>query len=345
MPISHPPLFANYLARLQGPYATLGLAEDTWGLNERALDEGAFLDQVWSIHAEREAMFFRVLETTSRGCVACVFDVTDRIQHMFMRYRDPAHPANRDKDTEKYAAAIDELYERMDGLLGRALAKKRPQDVLFVMSDHGFTLFKRGMNLNSWLWKNGYLATKDNQPSAELFASVDWERTRAYALGLSGIFLNLRGREREGVVDPEAAPALRAEIAGKLSAEMDGEARAIARVYRVDEVFKGPYLNEAPDLVVGFRPGWRVSWDGAMGVVNETIFEDNVKGWSGDHCVDQSFVPGVLFCDRPLSADDPWIGDLAPTILKIFGVPIPPHVDGKPLIGDSLAPARTKESA
>lgn len=334
MPISHPGFFSSYLAKLQGPYSTLGLAEDTWGLNEQVLDEAAFLEQVWDIHEEREQMFFRAADNCSRGCVVCVFDVTDRIQHMFMRYRDPAHPANRDKDTEQHARAIDDLYEKMDALLGRTLAKLKKGDALFVMSDHGFTVFKRGMNLNSWLWKNGYLATKDGGPSGELFENVDWEKTQAYALGLSGIFFNLKGREKHGVVEPGEARALREEMAAKLAKAFDEEAgvAAIERVHRMDEAFKGPYAAAGPDLVVGFKPGWRVSWGGAMGEVSEQVFEDNVKGWSGDHCVDSSFVPGVLFSNLKLDEDDPWIGDVAPTILTLFGVTPPPHMDGKSLV-------------
>jgi predicted AlkP superfamily phosphohydrolase/phosphomutase len=343
MPISHPGFFGGYLAKLQGPYSTLGLAEDTWGLNERVLDEAAFLEQVWDIHDEREKMFFRALDTTRKGCVVCVFDVTDRIQHMFMRYRDPGHPANRDKDTEKHAKAIDELYENMDDLLGRTLAKVREGDALFVMSDHGFTLFKRGMNLNSWLWKNGYLETKDGKPSGELFENVDWERTRAYALGLSGIFLNIKGREGKGTVDPEEAPALRKEMAEKLCKAFDDDAgvKAVEGAYPMEEAFQGPYAKEGPDLVVGFKPGWRVSWGGAMGEVTENIFEDNVKGWSGDHCVDSKFVPGVLFSNMKLDDDDPWIGDLAPTVLTLFGVTALGHMDGKSLVAAEAA--RTNE--
>ncbi len=333
MPVSHPSFFAGYLSKLQGPYATLGLAEDTWGLNERVLSEGAFLEQVWDIHRERKDMFFRALETTRKGCVVCVFDVTDRIQHMFMRYRDPEHPANRGKDTTEHAGAIEELYERMDELLGEVMEKTRPGDALFVMSDHGFTLFKRGMNLNSWLLKNGYMATKDGKPSDKYFENVDWSRTKAYSLGLSGIFLNLKGREGQGVVEPEQAAALRKEIAEKLTGEVDPEAgeKAVESVHRMEDAFNGPYSGQGPDLVVGFRPGWRISWDGALGVANDTIFEDNVKGWSGDHCVDAGFVPGVLFSNLELKEENPWIGDIAPTILKLFGVPAPGHMDGKPL--------------
>jgi len=345
MPVSHPPFFAGYLAKLQGPFATLGLAEDTWGLNERVLEEGAFLEQVWKIHEEREDMFFRTLETTRKGCVVCVFDTTDRIQHMFMRYRDPEHPANKDKDVENYAYVIDDLYIKMDELLGKVLEKKKEGDALLVMSDHGFTLFKRGMNLNSWLWKNGYMATKDGKPSGELFENVDWENTKAYSLGLSGIFLNIKGREGKGIVDPEDAPALRKEIAGKLVETLDEEAgvKAVEDAHVLEDTFHGPYAGQGPDLAVGFKPGWRISWDGALGVVDDTIFEDNVKGWSGDHCVDSKFVPGVLFSDVKFKEQDPWIGDIAPTILTMFGIEPPGHMDGKPLVDTTVRDLKPSE--
>ncbi len=341
MPVSEPRYFAGYLSKMQGPYATLGLAEDTWGLNERVLDEGAFLEQTWDIHKERENMFMRVLDTTRRGCVVCVFDVTDRIQHMFMRYRDPSHPSNRDKDTEKYADTISDLYRKMDGMLGKVMKKRRDGDVILVMSDHGFTVFKRGMNLNSWLWKNGYLATRDGKPSGEYFENVDWSRTKAYALGLSGIFLNLKGREREGIVDPSEAAGLRREMAEKLLEAEDNGERAVAKVHKMEDIFTGPYTMEGPDLVAGFYPGWRVSWGGALGEVTEEVFEDNVKSWSGDHCMDESFVPGVLFSNRELD-DNPWIGDIAPTILSLFGITPPPHMDGRSLLQGS--PERDSEA-
>ncbi|MFO8056023.1 MAG: alkaline phosphatase family protein [bacterium] len=331
MPVSEPKYFSGYLSKMQGPYATLGLAEDTWGLNERVLDEGAFLEQTWDIHEERKNMFMRVLDTTRRGCVVCVFDVTDRIQHMFMRYRDPSHPANRDKDTEKYKDTITDLYKKMDDMLGEVMAKRRAGDVLFVMSDHGFTVFKRGMNLNSWLWKNGYLATRDGKQSGEYFENVDWSNTKAYALGLAGIFFNLKGRERDGIVDPSEAAALRQEMSEKLLTAEDNGERAVERVHKMEDVFNGPYTMEGPDLVVGFRPGWRVSWGGAVGEVTDEVFEDNVKSWSGDHCMDESFVPGVLFCNRELQGKA-WIGDIAPTILSLFGVKPPAFMDGRSLL-------------
>ncbi len=198
LPISHPFFYAVYLAKRFGPYATLGLAEDTWALNERVIDEDAFLKQAYLIHDERETMFFDALDKTSKGLTACVFDATDRIQHMFMRYLDPTHPSNRDKDTELHKNAIEDLYVRMDGLVGRTLEKAGDRTILMVISDHGFKTFRRGINLNSWLKKHGYLHLKEgHEKSGDWFETVDWSRTQAYALGLTGLSLTISGRESQ----------------------------------------------------------------------------------------------------------------------------------------------------
>ena len=160
MAISHPFIFSVFLAKLCGRFSTLGLAEDTWALNEGVLDEDAFLEQAWANHTEREAMFFEMLRRTPKGLVSCVFDGTDRIQHMFMRYLDEGHPAGGDPYmAERYGSVIGDTYARMDALIGQVMAEvniKDPRTLLMVLSDHGFKTFRRGVNLNSWLLHNGY---------------------------------------------------------------------------------------------------------------------------------------------------------------------------------------------
>ena len=334
LPISHPPTFAPYLAKTQGDFATLGLAEDTWALNERVLDEEAFLKQAYLIHEERERMFFDALEKTRRGVVVCVFDITDRIQHMFWRYLEADHPANSGKDVHRHRDAIRDLYKKMDDLVGRVLETLPEDTVLMVMSDHGFKSFKRGVNLNTWLHQNGYLAVKDRPTGREWFQDVDWTRTRAYALGLGGIYLNVAGREAQGTVNPgEDSQALKREIIQGLRKLYDDKwsTGAVGEVYDTREVYKGPYVEEAPDLVVGFNPGYRVSWTCATGAVTEEVFEDNEKSWSGDHCVNPPDVPGILFCNRKIDADKVSIMDIGPTVLDLFGVPVPDYCDGQPL--------------
>ncbi len=335
LPISHPLVYSIYLAKMHGEYATLGLAEDTWALNERVIDESDFLEQTYSIHDERERMFFDALDRTRRGLCVCVFDATDRIQHMFTRYLDPEHPANRDKDTEVHRDAIKKLYCKADELVGRVMERLDERPVLFVVSDHGFGQFARGINMNSWLLANGYLALKDGATSSgEWFEAVDWDRTRAYALGMAGIFVNLRGREFRGTVSPgEQRSRLVAEIIEKLRGLTDPErgCHAIKDAFDSHDVYHGPYVNDAPDVVVGYRRGYRASWDGVTGKVDDTVFEDNVKSWSGDHSVDPREVPGVLFCNKRLSfGKPPNIADVGPTVLRLFGVDVPRYMDGVP---------------
>ena len=325
LPISHPSCYAAYLAGLVGPFATVGLAEDTWALNERVIDEDAFLKQSWDIFEERRSMFLSALSNARRGVVACVFDTSDRLQHMF-------HRQMSDGD-DRYGVVIEEMYRRMDALLGETLPFVDDRTALFVLSDHGFRSFRRSVHINSWLHRNGYLALRDDgEVSAPFFANVDWSRTRAYALGLSGLYLNVRGREARGIVPPEDAPALRKEIAAGLASLRDGDGTApLAHVYATASLYRGPYLDAAPDLILGFSDGYRISWESAVGEVTASIIEDNPKAWSGDHCVDPLLVPGVLFSNLRLPAKDPGIEDLAPTILDLFAVGRPEWMEGHTL--------------
>jgi predicted AlkP superfamily phosphohydrolase/phosphomutase len=343
MPVSHPGYYAAYMAKKVGTFATLGLAEDTWALNEEVIDESAFLAQAHDIDGERQAMFFAALDKLRRGCLVCVFDATDRIQHMFWRYLEPGHPASRGARENGHAGAIEEIYARNDALVGKVMARLRPDDMLMVISDHGFTSFRRGVNVNGWLLQNGYLALKEGASGAgEWFADVDWSKTRAYALGLSGLYLNLHGREAQGIVAPGAeASALKAELMAKLAGLVDGETGEVAinELFDTARIYHGPYLPNAPDLIVGYNAGYRVGWDCATGMVSGPVFADNTKAWSGDHCVDPRLVPGVFFCNQPIDNPDPALIDIAPTTLRLFGVEPPPYMEGQPLFA-TPAPLR-----
>ncbi len=308
MPISYPTVYSTYLAKLQGSFATLGLAEDSWALNEKVLADEGFMDQCLGTDDEREKMFFDCLDKVKHGLCVCVFDGTDRIQHAFWRDIDDEHPASKNHPSGD-RNAIEQLYRRMDELLGRTMQKCKDKDtVLTVISDHGFNTFRYGVDLNRWLEKNGYLKLKDNDRQAKYLGAVDWSQTRAFAIGLAGLFLNIKGRESQGIVEPgDEAAKLRDEIAEKLAKLTDptNNAPAIKNVYNALKVYNGPYKNEAPDLLVGFQRGYRASWETAVGQVTEGIFHPNTKAWSGDHCNDPTLVPGVLFCNRPIDAKHP----------------------------------------
>ena len=334
MEIGYPPVYPVYLAKRQGTYATLGLAEDTWGLSEHVLEDEHFLQQCIDIEREREAMFFDGLEKAPEGLCVCVFDGTDRMQHMFWRYLDEQHPARPATVSSALGAVIDDLYVRMDDLVGRTVAACDDENtLLMVLSDHGFNTFRRGIDLNRWLEEQGYLVVDDARRDEQYLAGIDWSNTRAFAIGLTGIFLNLNGKFSQGCVEPEDAESLRMEIGQKLKSLVDPQTgiAGIKSVYQAEKAYRGPYKDQAPDLIVGYAGGYRVSWDAAVGKTSRAVFHDNTKAWSGDHCVDPSVVPGVLFCNRTIATENPRLLDIAPTVLDVFGVPAPDHMDGRAL--------------
>lgn len=339
-PISAPPGFAGDLAWRIGPYHTTGMAEDTSGLNNERISEEAFLDQCANVWREREAMMTLALERFESGLFYVLFDTPDRIQHMFWRFREPDHPAHRGTPPgHRFAAVIEECYRHCDAVVGKVLPAVDDQTLLIVLSDHGFNSFRRGVHLNTWLHDRGFLALRDGvrpgDDAGDLLRHVDWQRTKAYALGLSGIFLNLEDREEQGIVSADESDTIKTAIARGLADLRDEErngVRAIRGVRPREDVYHGPYLEEAPDLVVNFASGYRVSWSSSMGGVAGGHIEDNVKKWSGDHIIDPDLVSGVLFMNRPFRGDGARLLDLAPTITAALGVPKGPAMEGESLL-------------
>lgn len=343
MPIAYPSVYSVYLAKLQGPFATLGLAEDSWALNEKVLDDDRFMEQCVQTDREREEMFFDCLDKVKRGLCVCVFDGTDRVQHTFWRDIDEQHPVHEEQNKERNA--IEGLYERMDTLVGKTIEQCNGEDtVLMVISDHGFNTFRYGVDLNRWLQEKGYLKLKEAGLNKKHLTGVDWSHTRAYAVGLAGIFLNLKGRESQGIVQQgREAEKLRQEIAAELIQLTDPQRDSqtvVKNVYNALKVYKGPYKGEAPDLIVGYNKGYRASWETAIGQVTEQVFHDNIKAWSGDHCMDPTLVPGVFFCNREIGDDKPRLMDIGPTVLDMFGIATPKNMDGRAL---KVADAQTEK--
>jgi predicted AlkP superfamily phosphohydrolase/phosphomutase len=334
LPIAEPITFSSWLAKKNGLFGTLGLMEDTWGRNELALDDARFLEQTYLTHAEREVMFFDALERTREGLCICVFDASDRIQHMFWRYLDEKHPSPLE-DRAKFGGTILEMYKKMDNLIGRVQEKLNPEDHLIILSDHGFASFRRCINLNTWLMKEGYLTLKDGKTvGADYLQDVDWSKTKAFAIGLTGIYINRTGRESRGIVGEAEAIKLKNEISSKLEQLKDPTdgASTIRKVHDASASYKGLYTEEAPDLIVGYHPGYRVSWDSITGTIEPEIFSDNLKAWSGDHHVDPELIPGILFTNRKVKKDSPHITDIAPTVLDLFAVKKPAYMEGEVIL-------------
>ena len=182
------------------------------------------------------------------------------------------------------------------------------------------------------------------------FRGIDWERTKAFSVGLGGIFLNIEGRERDGIIPPSEANAMADELAEKLTGLVDPDMNAVCiqKCYASYKIYQGPYAEDAPDLIVGYSAGWRASWDGVRGIADQTIFDNNEKAWSGDHCIDPELVPGVLISNRKLGAGERQsnIADMAPTMLELFGIPSPKYMDGDSLLSKgATAAAKSKSSS
>ena len=336
-PISAPWDYAGELEKVLGTYYTTGMVEDHTGVVNGRIDEAAFLTQCDLVMREREAMLEHELARFSEGFLFCLFDTPDRLQHLFWRFREPDHPANRPGDAGRFASTIEEHYRRCDAVVERVLARSDEETLVIVMSDHGFTSFRRGVHLNGWLREQGFLTLKNGVEPAEageFFRGVDWSRTRAYALGLGGIYLNRRLREGEGILSAEDADAAAAEIQAALPGLRDPATGGlpVRGVRRKEEIYTGPFAAEAPDLLALFERGYRASWTTGLGGIGDGVLEDNTRRWGGDHIVDPVLVPGVLFMNRPFRTASPRLVDLAPTILAAFGVPRGAHMEGDDLL-------------
>jgi predicted AlkP superfamily phosphohydrolase/phosphomutase len=320
-PISTPQEYATDISRAIGPYATLGMAEDTNALNDGVLSEDEFLGQCDSVMLEREQMFFHELARFKDGLLACVFDTTDRVQHMFWRMLDTGHPLHDSALAERYRGTIGRYYRWMDRIVG-TIAEKAPDAGLLICSDHGFSTFRRAIHLNTWLVENGFMGLKPGAKACDgLFECVDWGRTTAYAVGFSSLYLNITGRERHGIVSPEAVTTTKRHLIEKLRHLDDNGAPVIKDAYDTAGLFgKGAAVAGAPDLLVGFSAGYRASWQTAIGgVTGGAAIEDNLKKWSGDHCCDASFVPGVLFCNNRQVAGRYSVYDVPELFLSSIG--------------------------
>lgn len=323
-PISYPGNYAKELTEKIGLFYTQGMPLDTWAVNEGRISEKPFLEQADEVLREKKAMFDLELNRFKKGILFAYFEFPDTIQHMFWRYIDPKHPLYEKDAPVGCRETIGNCYREMDKILGDVMSESNADDLLIVLSDHGFNTFRRAVHLNSWLRENGYLFLKTfkAESGAELLKDIDWSKTRAYAIGFGAIYINQKARESCGIVNPGGeTELLKQELIQKLESWKDPKynQRVISRVYPGGEIFHGKYSNESPDLYVGFNVGYRASWQTAIGGVPKTTIEDNEKKWSGDHLFDPALVPGIFFINRKIEGN-PSIYDIVPTILKTIGL-------------------------
>jgi predicted AlkP superfamily phosphohydrolase/phosphomutase len=336
LPISTPSSYSRFLTDEAGEFHTQGIAEDTKALSDGVLDDNEYLRQARTVLAEHRRIFDAEFPKFNRGVFFFYFSSLDLNSHMFWRLMDPKHPEYDATLAAQNGSAIEDFYEQMDQVLGEVLPRLDDRTTLLVLSDHGFAPYYRSFNLNTWLLDNGYINLKNDtsRNSSEPFANVNWTQTRAYGVGLNGLYINLRGRESNGIVEAgTAADSLMAEIRAKLLAVQDLKAKqpVITRVDLAGEAYQGSYAREGPDLIVGYNRGYRAGWQTILGAFPTDEIEDNTNPWSGDHCMDYTLVPGVLLSNRKIAAEAPALTDIAPTILAEFGIP-----KAKGMIGQSV---------
>ncbi|HEY7501653.1 MAG TPA: alkaline phosphatase family protein [Vicinamibacterales bacterium] len=347
LPMSSPSSFSADLFHRLGYYRTLGWAEATWPLNEGRMDEQTFMEDLYKAFDDRAQVILSRIDAGNWDLLVGVIESTDRVQHMMWRLLDRQHPMYDAALAEKFGDAILRVYRRADQFVGEVLERIDPSTTVLIVSDHGFHSWRKAVNLNTWLVQQGYmtLQTQGAQPGekklddlfggGEFWENVDWSRTRAYAMGLGQIYFNLRGREARGIVSPGAeAKQLADELGAKLltMTDPDDGARIVRAVYKRDDVYSGGFLENASELQVGMEDGYRVSWQTTLGGSPQGIVYPNMKKWSGDHGgYDFANTAGVLITNKPISAQAPSIMDIAPTVLKFFGVPVPGEIDGKSL--------------
>jgi len=344
MAISHPESYSHHLAKRIGNFYTMGMAQDDKALKEENISDETFLEQSYQGLRERRRILGIELRRERSGLIVGVFDAIDRIQHLMWRYRDPKHPLYDSEKAEQLSDAIPDVYRKMDEILGEVLDSVDNDVPVMVVSDHGFTSFRRQFHLNDWLKEEGYLAVKE-----DLFSKkgrflrtekhnffVDWNRTRAYQMGLTGIYINQEGREKHGIVAQNEKWDLAREIKRKLENYVDPKTgkNVFKRVYLSKNLYQGLYWQDGPDLILGYNEGYRTSWKSARGELHGgRLVTDNLNKWSGDHVIEASLVPGTIISSVPLEASDPHITDVSATVLSYYGLERPVESDGKVLFG------------
>ena len=326
--INEPEGFSKKIAPRMGRFYTTRFQEDYTARIFNVFTDEEYAHQAEMVLQQRLELLEYAMEHYREGVLFFYFSSTDLQSHIFWWDYLGKHPARSQSRTIEYRKHIRELYKRMDEVLGDILKRYSDEAVIFVLSDHGFAGVRRLFGLNSWLRDNGYIEPSYCTTSLK---DVDWSKTRAYGFGLNSLYLNLKGREGNGIVEPgQQQEQLLVELIEKLEAIRDADGGAVIhKVYRADESYVGPATELAPDLVIGYHRGYKSASGSVEGLLTSPVLQDNKWAWGADHCFSPELVPGVLFSNRPIASKSPSLVDLAPTILAQFSLSCPDSMVGK----------------
>ena len=378
-PVAEPSSASSDLVEGIGRYYTQGMAEDVNALKNDILTDAEFMQQVDLVYNERVDMLDYALDLYTEGdeggFLFFYFSTVDLSCHMMWRHTDPAHPAHDPKiakedsswwsgrDGSTWEDTVADLYMKMDPVLGKVRERLGDDTTLIVMSDHGFAPFRYEFSLNTWLYENGYLVLKPGQDKElnrdatgfkkKYMAAgiVDWTKTKAYGMGFNGLYLNMKGREKDnpatdddenGIVTEAEAESLLLEIKRKLEAEVHKETglHPVLRCALASEIYSGPRIAEAPDMLIGYNAGYGNSDASSIGRVPNALIQENSRAthsgklgtFNGNHLMAPEVVAGTLLSNKPVRAGDHRLEDLTVEILRQYGIEKPKEMQGHPVL-------------
>jgi predicted AlkP superfamily phosphohydrolase/phosphomutase len=396
---TYPPELRHEILRLIPDYT---LDVRSWGVTAVGERRAHILDDILRMVESRRQLALHLMTTEPWDVFTVVFTATDRAQHFFWRFLDPAHPLYEPAEAPKYQDAILRVYRRIDQALGEILARCDEQTTVIVMSDHGFGPQHKLFRINQWLLENDFLRltytssnglmrrlsgaarkglyraldglqrlvrtrlsdrakdqlkrlfprVREQVASQMLFSGVDWSSTRAYhtAEFPGSIRINLKGREVNGVVEPGSeyeavCEAIRSALEGYV--DPDTGRRIVERVFRREELYWGPCLDMAPDLIVhladyAYTIDWYMPMDG-NGTGQSSPIVTELTGRFAVNC--GSHRPtGIVMLQGPdveggVKLGPNQIYDVAPTLLYLLGQSVPADMDGR-ILTEAITPER-----
>ncbi len=332
VPLSQPVSYSKELFDAVGYFYTQNMPPDTKALEHKVFSDEEFLKQIQMVFKEEEKRLDFELGRFGAGILFHYFSVLDQVSHTFWRFIDPEHPLYTPEGNKRYGQVIENFYKEFDRILEKVKAKTDSNTLLIVMSDHGFTSFRRGVNLNTIFLNKKWMTLLDpnKQDAGEFFANVDWTKTKIYNLGINAVYVNLQNREPQGAVSLDQYDRFVEEVRKMLLDYVDPKTgvHPIKHVARRNEIYKGPHVENAPDLIVGYEDGYRASWDTILGELPKEEMVDNMSTWSGDHTIYFNLVPGVVLSNQKIKKEDPSLEDIAPSVLDYVGVSNHPEIEG-----------------